>query len=49
MELHEFHVVGSIVGAPFFDAPHKPWLQQSEGNALNLSMRMFFLECGEKI
>jgi hypothetical protein len=44
MELHKFHVVASIVGFPFFDASHKPWLQQSEGNAFNFSMRMFFFE-----
>jgi len=42
-------VVTSIVGVPFFDVPHKPWLQQSEGNALNLSMKMFFLNAVKKI
>jgi hypothetical protein len=43
-----FHVVGTTC-APLFHAPHKPWLQQSEGCEFNLNMKMFFFECSEKV
>ncbi len=40
----QVHVVMTTTGAPFFDAPHKPRLQQSEGSEFNFNMKMFFLE-----
>jgi hypothetical protein len=42
-------MVVATTSCPFFHAPNKPRLQQSEGSEFNLGIGMFFLECNEKI
>jgi hypothetical protein len=42
-------MVATSTNCPFFHAPNKPRLQQSEGNEFNLGIEMLFFECNEKI